>query len=200
MEDNPPAKLPGEYVGEGTEIIGNPDEYSREASLIFIKGKFSSLGFPVENLVPLPDSNRPQLRVKKYRRLRGTEIAHAIKNDIADDLARAELHSIIKACQEAKPRERGTEDAVRKVLNGNFSEFWSFQERRKRAAARAIIQTACELERPPTEDEVIDRMKRLLDEEGQRLTVDGSTKNLQKFLRKIGFSWLERRPRGHHKG
>jgi hypothetical protein len=203
MDELPPIKLPKDYTGQGIEIIGDPDDlFSECVSLFFQDGSFVSIGLPTRSLVLSADPNQPPERQTperqaSIRRYYAKALAETFQKDPSDINAKQSLKAIRKACRQAKTRERGTENAIRKIMAGDFNANWSFQNCRERLAIRAVMELARELSKPPTEAEVIDRMKVFTDAENIKLIQDGERKHLAELLRASGFGWLERRGRGY---
>ncbi len=195
-------KPPRQFTGHGLEIIGNPNDLNFEcASLVFQDGNFASIGLPTRSLILSADPNLPPesqspKRRASVRRYMAKALAEKLAKDPTDESAEVELKRILKECRNAKPRERAIENAIRKIRSGDFSENWSFQNLRGQLAVQAVIETAREYGRPPTEDEVIDWMKSVPAPNGGKLITDGERKHLAKLLRESGFCWLERSPRG----
>lgn len=199
-DDSPKIKPPADFIGQGLEIIGSrEDSLSVHASLIFHDGKFFSLSLPVRSLVSSSNQEGHDLRRKSFLRYMATRQAEKLAKNPADKSAEVELKRILKECRNTKPRERAIENAVRKIRSGDFSENWSFQNVREKLAVEAVIETAREFGRPPTEAEVIDWMKSVPDPNGGKLIKDGERKHLAELLRESGFGWLERSPRGRRR-
>lgn len=206
MDTLPPTKPPREFTGKGLEIIGNPEDFLSDCvSLVFQDGNFVSLGLPIRSLVLSPDPSQPPEnqsleRIASVRRYRGTRLAETVQKEPADSNAKQELKAIRKACREAKPEDRATNNDVRKILSGDLSPNWSYQDKREKVAVSALMELARELKRPPREWELIDRMKAMsefINGCAVKILQEKDDKNLSDFLRDSGFEWLEHRERGY---
>jgi hypothetical protein len=206
----PKLKLPKDYTGQGIEFIGDPNElFSEGVSLYFQDGDFVSLVLPTRSLVLPADPNLPPERQSperraSIRRYNAKALAETFQKDSSDINAKKGLKVIRKACREALPNEdRATNNDVKKILSGDLSPNWSYQDRREKVAVAAIVELARELKRPPYEWELTDRMKAMSESiNGREVKIlqGKDDQNLSRFLRKSGFSWLERWPRGCHRG
>ena len=185
-------KPPREFIGQGFEIIGDPVDSLESGSLSFQDGVFVGLQLPSQEL----DSNVEWQ--KRERRETAERLALHYRDHPADKKAKAELKAILKQCRDERPQDKATERAVKSIREGGPATNWPAQDQRQRAAVIALMQTAKELCRPPTEAEVIDRMRKLRDslDKKEPLLTASETKQLAAILRGFGFSWLERTPRG----
>lgn len=222
MATIPPTKPPGEFTGHGLEIIGNPDDFFSECvTLAFQDGKFLSIGLPTRSLVSDPDHSQPpekqpQARIKSVRRYQAKKLAETFQKNPADINAKKQLKVIRKTCREARLKEktcrevrpkedrpkedRATNNDVRKILSGNISPNWSYQGLREKVAVSSLMELARELNRPPREWELIERMKSMTESINGgtvKILQGGDDNNLSGFLRNSGFQWLERRKRGY---
>lgn len=202
----PKAKPPKEFTGIGFEVIGDSSEELRHFSLWFQDSDFAGLQYPSRETQPEWTPETTQEWHKKRRKSRAENLAHQLSKNPDDSNLEMELAGILKQCQSAAVREQQTERAVLSIKRGGIPSNWPARLKLQRAACIAVMETSKELRRPPTEYQVIGRMRVLeeQDNSGQdhKMTSDmcgdGSLKNIQKFLRKYGFGWLERLKRGEH--
>jgi hypothetical protein len=196
--DLPATKPPLDFTGKGFEIIGDPTCPYEQGALWFHDGVFAGFLFPCREIVPARTPETAGRWEKSMRKRSAESLAVFCRNNPNDSQAKAKLKAVLKQCRETSPREKATEQSVRSIKKGDIPTVSPAQNRRERAAVIALMETSTELGHPPTEAEVIERMKSLKDwQDGFFMTSDGDPKNLAKFLREFGFSWLERRPRGY---
>lgn len=204
MDDWPPTIPPREFTGRGWEIIGDPSD-EQQITLHFEDGIFCGFDMPsTESPHPASEEaleKREQRRLAERLALRLREQKEVIERlglSLGDDPD----YNQTKAQLKALPKDSTTEKAVRKILKGDPLPDWPAKRQRDCAVLIAVIELAKKHHRPPTGDEVIDRMmegeKRPKHwRDGNFLITDGDRGNVKKKLSESGFRWLGYRPRGY---
>lgn len=193
MDDWPDTKPPREFTGRGFEIIGDPSDEG-QITLHFRDGVFDMIDMPSREL-PRPATEDAFQQREQRRQVE--RLALHFRDHPEDHQAKSQLRAI--------PKDRNAQRAAKKIKAGGPLADWPFQIRRERAAIVALLRAAGEHGRPPTETEVIARMKNLTAEEmggadNLKFLQGGEDKKLAELLREMGLSWLERRPRGRPRG
>lgn len=195
MADLPRIKAPCDFTGVGLEIIGDPLSRGELGTLKFRDGKFAGLSFPDGDEPEwTPDTNEDWN--KRYETDAVEDAAERIRAGEAD---RGELKSLLPGRSKIKDvlRKRHLERAAKRVLDGGDRSDSPIRNRVANAAFTAIWETSKELRRPPTQWEVICRMRRLKNEKGKWVVENANNRDLYESIRQLGFSWLESRERGH---
>jgi len=215
MDTLPPAKPPGEFTGQGLEIIGNPDDFFSEcASLVFEDGRLLSIGLPARIIIPKRTIVNADEDSPEYRFYRATRLADLIAQGNASETERMELKKILHTCRYSDPREGRTEQAVSRIKNKkavtitdagfahDSSRRLAFQNTKQQLALACIQDLARELKRPPKKGEVVVRMIDFEAPTGRVIQSKDTPevrKELRKFLRDIGFGWLQKGESGRPK-
>ena len=185
MEEWPPTKPPTReeslkkgFSGKGFEVIGNPERPGEEIELWFQDGQYAGHQTPVGEY-PQWTPATDKVWKRRRRQAEAEALALNLRENPGDTESARDLKAIRKKCREEIPRDRITERAVKKILAGGNPTNWPMQGERERAALIALMELSIELQRPPTEVEVVDKMRCLtVDSELQKLAV----KNLKESL------------------